>query len=31
MSAHPTSRQFKDNASRAIADKQLTGSLKAVR
>lgn len=31
MSAHPTSRQFKDNASRAIADKQLTGNLKAVR
>lgn len=31
MSAHSTAHDFKANATRAIADKQLTGNLKAVR
>lgn len=31
MSAHPTTRDFKSNATRAIADTQLTGNLRSVR
>lgn len=31
MTAHATTKQFKSNATRAIADTQLTGNLKAVR
>ena len=31
MTAHATTKQFKSNATKAIADTQLTGNLKAVR